>query len=72
MAFESPIEERRLRELHRFQILDTRRETTFDDLCELARAALDVPIAGIAFVDRDRVWFKSIVGLTLTEIPREG
>ena len=59
---------KRLRELHRYQILDTRRDPAFDSLCELARSVLDVPISAISFLDRDRVWFKAGSGFELADM----
>ncbi|WP_237153032.1 sensor domain-containing phosphodiesterase [Oryzibacter oryziterrae] len=63
-------EELRLRELYRYQILDTPREPEFDGFCELARSFVGGEIACISFVDRDRVWFKSMCGYDLAEVPR--
>lgn len=71
MPTDDLLEERRLRELGRYQILDTRREAEFDGLCELARSVTGFQMAGIGFVDRDRVWFKARVGIELDEIARE-
>jgi diguanylate cyclase (GGDEF)-like protein len=65
-------EDRRLRELQRFQILDTRREPEFDGLCELARRVTGFSMAAIGFVDRERVWFKAQLGFDFPQIPREG
>ncbi|WP_181708590.1 putative bifunctional diguanylate cyclase/phosphodiesterase [Chthonobacter rhizosphaerae] len=72
MRFDPADEHQRLKELHRYRILDTRRDAAFDDLCELARAALDMPMAGIGFVDKDRIWFKSAIGLTAPSFSRQG
>ncbi|WP_181703003.1 EAL domain-containing protein [Chthonobacter albigriseus] len=72
MQFDAEREVKRLRELHRYQILDTRREPEFDAMCELARKSLRLSMAGIAFVDRDRVWYKAASGVALTEVPRAG
>lgn len=63
-------EEARLAALHRLQILDGPREERFDRITRLASRALDMPIAAISIVDRDRVWFKSIHGIPVTELPR--
>jgi PAS domain S-box-containing protein len=64
-------EEERLAVLRDFAVLDTPAERDFDDLTELAAAICDVPVALVSLVDRDRQWFKSRVGLTATETPRE-
>jgi PAS domain S-box-containing protein len=58
----SPEEDARLRALARYAILDTPPDEGFDDVAELARRATGSAIAGIAFFDRDRVWFKSLLG----------
>jgi diguanylate cyclase (GGDEF)-like protein len=57
-----------LRALH---ILDTAPEERFDRLTRLAKRLFGVPIALVSLVDVDRQWFKSCVGLTATETPRE-
>ncbi len=60
----------RLRALARYAVLDTPRNAAFDDIVELARAVTGAPVAGIGFLDRDRVWFKSIAGLDVEECSR--
>lgn len=64
-------EEARLRRLYEYNLLDTPREETFDRITRLAAAALNVPIAAVTLVDRDRQWFKSQQGLAVNETPRE-
>jgi len=64
-------EERRLRALERSQILGTRRETAFDELCELARTVTGAAVALIGFVGRDSVWYKAGAGASVTALPRE-
>ena len=64
-------EQDRLAALRGYGILDTPAEQDFDDLAELAAAVCDAPIASIALVDSDRVWFKARTGLDIREIPRE-
>ena len=63
-------EEARLRELYRYKILDTPADPVFDDLARLAAQVCEAPMAAISFMDRDRQWFKSRHGLTVTEYPR--
>ncbi|HSX84441.1 MAG TPA: PAS domain-containing protein [Cellvibrio sp.] len=64
-------EKRRQLALHRFNILDTPREQSFDDLAQLAMTMCEVPIAVVSLIDRDRQWFKSCLGLDATETPRD-
>ncbi len=64
-------EEQRLKELTDFQILDTLDESKFDDLTSLASAICQSPISLISLIDKDRQWFKSKVGLSANETPRD-
>lgn len=63
-------ESKRLEELENYSILDTPPELNFDQLAQLASAICMTPIALISFIDSDRQWFKSSVGIKLNEIPR--
>ncbi|MBD2628404.1 GAF domain-containing protein [Trichormus variabilis] len=60
----------RLKVLYEYQILDTGSEEIFDDLVQLAADLCETPIAWISLVDAEREWFKSKVGLTRSEVPR--
>jgi PAS domain S-box-containing protein len=72
MAASLPANEaQRLDALLRLGILDTPREERFDRVTRLAALALNCPIACISLVDRDRVWFKSMHGIELQELPRD-
>lgn len=53
----------RLAQLRRQLILDTAPELAYDEITRLVAANLDVPITMINFLDHDRDWFKSTVGL---------
>ncbi|MBL8708984.1 MAG: PAS domain S-box protein [Rhodospirillaceae bacterium] len=66
------VERQRLDSLWRREILDSEPEPCFDDLTILASEVCDTPVSVMSLVDRDRLWFKSRVGIALTEIPREG
>ena len=73
MQSSSPQDESsRLESLHSFRILGTSREQEFDDLAQLAALICNVPVAVIAFIDGQRVWFKAKIGLELDDIPRDG
>lgn len=64
-------EDTRLRTVRAFDILDTAPEDSFDDLTRLASAICEVPISTVTIVDRERQWFKSMVGLDKREDTRE-
>ncbi|RYZ22361.1 MAG: PAS domain S-box protein, partial [Sphingobacteriales bacterium] len=67
-----PINEpRRVKALHRYQILDTVPEKEFDRLTELASLICQVPISLVSLVDDHRQWFKSRVGLEVQETSRD-
>jgi anti-sigma regulatory factor (Ser/Thr protein kinase) len=63
-------ESARLAALHRYRILDTEPERGFDDLTMLASQICGTPMALITLVDADRQWFKSRVGISLSETAR--
>jgi two-component system NtrC family sensor kinase len=63
-------EQQRLAALARYQIVDTLPELTYDDIALLAAEICEVPISLISLVEQDRQWFKSVVGLEVTETSR--
>ncbi|MEM8986217.1 MAG: PAS domain-containing protein [Pseudomonadota bacterium] len=65
------LEAARLAALNSCHILDTPPEPAFDRITRTAAATLGAPIALISFVDEARQWFKSRVGLSATETPRD-
>lgn len=61
----------RLKALRRFEILDTPAEAAFDKLSRIASLVFGTPIALVSLIDKDRQWFKSRVGLDVSETTRE-
>ena len=57
--------------LRSLDILDTPPDERFDRLTRLARRLFDVPISTVSLVDTDRQWFKSCIGLSVEETPRD-
>jgi GAF domain-containing protein len=64
-------EEARIAALEKYAILDSDPEAAFDDLALLASFICKTPIALISLIDEERQWFKSKVGLTLSETSRD-
>ena len=64
-------ETERLAALDRYDILDSAPEASFDRITALVRTVLDVPMAAVSLVDRDRQWFKSHPGIEAAETPRD-
>jgi diguanylate cyclase (GGDEF)-like protein len=67
-----PLDEaQRLAALHATNLLGSAPEESFDRVTRTAARLLDVPIALVSLVDRDRQWFKSRIGLDACETPRD-
>ena len=64
-------ESERLAALKRYNILDTLPDHAFDDATKLVSYICGVPIAHISFIDENRQWFKSEIGIVVSEVPRE-
>ena len=72
MSFPLPLDEtKRLESLRLLEILDTAAEREFDDLTRLAARICEVPISAVSLIDADRQWFKSKVGLGVSETARD-
>ncbi|SDM22815.1 PAS domain-containing protein [Maricaulis salignorans] len=64
-------EDRRVAALHELNLLDTDPEDGFDSITKLAVTLTGASMAAISLVDRDRQWFKSSVGVDVSEMPRD-
>ncbi|MDB5128431.1 PAS domain-containing protein [Mucilaginibacter sp.] len=64
------IENRRLKALNSYDVLDTLPEKEYDAITRLASYICQAPIALITLIDNDKQWFKSKVGLDIHETPR--
>jgi excisionase family DNA binding protein len=65
-----PSEARRLEAVRRSGLLDTEPEPFFDQLTGLASRQFETPISLITIIASDRQWFKSRVGVDLTQTER--
>ncbi len=61
----------RLAALHRYQVLDTPAEVSFDRITTLAARLFKIPTVLISLVDKSRAWFKSSIGFGAPEVPRD-
>ena len=64
-------ESQRLAALQALNLLDTGAEKSFDRLTQMAANIFQVPIALVSLIDQDRQWFKSCVGLSAHQTPRD-
>jgi len=61
----------RLQAVRAYAILDTDPELEFDALTRLASHTFSAPIAVVAMLDADRLWFKSKIGLDIPQLDRK-
>ena len=66
-----PDEPLRVRSVRAYEILDTPPEPEFDALARLASHTFNAPIAVVAMMDSDRLWFKSKLGLDIPQLDRK-
>jgi len=66
-----PKEKDRIKALHRYNVLDTPPDGTFDKITAMLAQLLNVPVAIVSLVDTDRIWFKSHHGIAAEEVDRE-
>ncbi len=64
-------EQDRIDELRSLDVLDSQSEPNFDRITRLAQQFFSVPICVISLIDEHRQWFKSRVGLDVTETARD-
>jgi GAF domain-containing protein len=64
-------DKKRLEVLWQYDVLDTIPERVFDDLADLAAHICEAPVGLITLVDEKRQWFKSKIGISLSETSRD-
>ena len=64
-------EERRLKALRDYGILDTLPEQVYDDFVAIASTLFGCPVAQLSLVDENRQWFKARIGIRQQETPRD-
>jgi GAF domain-containing protein len=70
IGYQPDAEDERQAALERLDLLDTAPEERFDRIVRMAQSLLKTETATFALIDRDRVWFKSKVGVDLVEADR--
>ncbi|MBA4168733.1 MAG: GAF domain-containing protein, partial [Chitinophagaceae bacterium] len=64
-------EQKRLRALRQYQLLDTVTEEEYDRITKIAAGICNVPVSMMTLLDDERQWFKSTFGFAIRETPRE-
>ena len=64
-------EAKRLQSLDSYHIVDTLPEQAYDDITKIAALICNTPIALISLIHEKKQFFKSGIGLTIRETPRE-
>ncbi|CAN5913505.1 hypothetical protein BH11PSE13_BH11PSE13_41130 [soil metagenome] len=64
-------EANRMAALESLHVLDSTAEKEYDDLTRIAAQICGTPVSAIALIDVERQWFKSTVGIDVSETPRE-
>ncbi|UZN02034.1 EAL domain-containing protein [Cellulomonas sp. S1-8] len=66
-----PMEQDRLDSLRSYGVLDSPSDDAYDAVVALAAHVCGTPMAAVTLIDADRQWFKSSLGLAVTETPRD-
>ena len=61
----------RVAALHALNVLDSIPEERFDRITRIVQTVFNVPIALVSLVDLNRQWFKSCIGLGVSETSRD-
>lgn len=64
-------EKKRLEEVFSYAILDSLPEEEYEGITRIASAICQTPISLITFLDEERQWFKSHLGMDVKETPRD-
>ncbi len=72
IAAQKPINEtERISSLYEYNLLDSLPEKEYDDITRIAANICGMPIALITLVDNERQWFKSQIGIAVSETHRD-
>ncbi|MDT8347494.1 MAG: GAF domain-containing sensor histidine kinase, partial [Flavobacteriaceae bacterium] len=64
-------EQKRLASLRKYEILYTEKNPDFDNIADIARGIFNTEIGLISFIDKEKAWYKSALGLNLCDANRE-